>query len=395
SVESLISRRFGFEQAVTVYDLLAGNEPSLGLLLEYGSSNSDIVSLTRKTVQLTSEPSKVRSRPQPIEAGPHIEPVVGVIGAGNYGLRTFLPALKAIGPKLKSLATSTGVSGAYSGRKFGFNNATTDTQVLFDDPEINTLFVLTRHNTHPALVCKALESGKNVYVEKPLAILPEQIKTIEDAYMTSRGLGPSPILMIGFNRRFSPHIQKMKQLLHEIRQPILIIITVNAGEVPASDWTQDPQIGGGRIIGEGCHFVDLLYYLTGSQPVSVCSTKMDAAPGIFVTGDKMSFTIKFENGSFGTVHYLANGAKSFPKERVEIFCEGHILQLDNFQVLRAYDWPGFKKMSLWRQDKGHGECIKRFLDAVTVGGEAPICFEEIMAIVKTTFEVVKSASTRH
>jgi len=394
-VESLVSRRFGFEQAVAAYDLLASNEPVLGLLLEYDSGDSDIVALTSKTVRLTSEPPKDHSRTQANGAQPHIEPVVGVIGAGNYGLRTFLPALKSIGPRLKTLATSTGVSGAYSGRKFGFNNATTDTQSLFDDPEINTLFVLTRHNTHPTLVCKALESGKNVYVEKPLAIIPEQVETIENAYMASRGFSPAPILMIGFNRRFSPHIQKMKQLLLGIRQPISIIITVNAGEVPASDWTQDPKIGGGRIIGEGCHFVDLLYYLTGSQAVSVCSTKMGSAPGVFVADDKMSFTIKFESGSFGTVHYLANGAKSFPKERIEVFCEGRILQLDNFQVLRAYDWPGFKKMSLWRQDKGHAECIKRFVDAIRVRGEAPIPFGEIIAITRTTFEVVKSAFNQY
>ena len=391
SVESLISRRFAFEQAVAAYDLLASNEPVLGLLLEYDSGDSDIVALTSKTVRLTGEPPKDHSRTQADGAQPHIEPVVGVIGAGNYGLRTFLPALKSIGPRLKTLATSTGVSGAYSGRKFGFNNATTDTQSLFDDPEINTLFVLTRHNTHPTLVCKALESGKNVYVEKPLAILPEQVETIEDAYIKSRSFSPAPILMIGFNRRFSPHVQKMKQLLLGIRQPISIIITVNAGEVPASDWTQDPKIGGGRIIGEGCHFVDLLYYLTGSHAVSVCSTKMGSAPGVFITDDKMSFTIKFENGSLGTVHYLANGAKSFPKERIEVFCEGRILQLDNFQVLRAYDWPGFRKMSLWRQDKGHVECIKRFLDAIRVRGEAPIPFGEIIAITRTTFDVVKSA----
>jgi predicted dehydrogenase/threonine dehydrogenase-like Zn-dependent dehydrogenase len=394
-VESLISRRFGFEQAVVVYDLLASNEPVLGLLLEYDSGDSDIVALTSKTVRLTGEPSKNHSIAQANGAQPHVEPVVGVIGAGNYGLRTFLPALKSIGPRLKTLATSTGVSGAYSGRKFGFQNATTDTQSLFDDPEINTLFALTRHNTHPTLVCMALESGKNVYVEKPLAILPEQLETIENAYVASRGFSPAPILMIGFNRRFSPHVQKMKQLLLGIRQPISIIITVNAGEVPASDWTQDPKIGGGRIIGEGCHFVDLLYYLTGSQAVSVCSTKMGSAPGVFSADDKMSFTIKFENGSFGTVHYLANGAKSFPKERIEVFCEGRILQLDNFQVLRAYDWPGFKKMSLWRQDKGHVECIKRFLDAIHVRGEAPIPFGEIIAITRTTFEVVKSALNQY
>ncbi|MGC8605742.1 MAG: Gfo/Idh/MocA family oxidoreductase, partial [Desulfomonilaceae bacterium] len=390
-VEPLISHRFKFEEATKAYELLGGPEQSLGMLLTYGQQETAESDLLKKTVNL-SEIKANASNISRRKGSEKTEPIVGVIGAGNYGLRTFLPALRSTGAKLKILSTSTGVSGAYAGKKFGFSYATTDTSSIFTDPEINTVFVLTRHNTHSSLVCEALKFGKNVYVEKPLAIFPEQVKTVEAAYLSSREHKNPPIVMIGFNRRFAPHIQKIKGLLKGIKEPISIIITVNAGEVPPGDWTQDPMVGGGRIIGEGCHFVDLLYYLTGSKPTSLCSTKIGSAPGIFVTDDKMTFTIKFENGSFGTVHYLANGAKSFPKERIEIFCGERILQMDNFQLLKGFDWPGFKKTSLWKQDKGHKESITRFLDAVTNHCGSPIPFEQIVNITNTTFDIIKAAS---
>ncbi len=391
AVQPLISHRFKFEEAVSAYELLAGPEPSLGIVLTYDSDRVSRSDLIGKTVKLSQKTAKVPDSKATKNVG-QVEPVVGVIGAGNYGLRTFLPALNATGAKLKILSTSTGVSGAYAGKKFGFAYATTDTASLFTDPEINSIFVLTRHNTHADLVCQALKAGKNVYVEKPLAIFPEQVNTIEATYLSSQEYENPPIVMIGFNRRFAPHMQKIKELIKGIKQPISIIMTINAGEVPSGDWTQDPTVGGGRIIGEGCHFVDLLYYLTGSRPTSVCSTKIGAAPGVFVTDDKMTFTIKFENGSFGTVHYFANGAKTFPKERIEIFCEGRILQLDNFQSLTGFDWPGFRKISLWKQDKGHKESITRFLNAVRTKSGSPIPFEEIVDITNTTFDVVRAAS---
>jgi predicted dehydrogenase/threonine dehydrogenase-like Zn-dependent dehydrogenase len=392
-VGPLISHRFKFDMVASAYDLLATKEPSLGIMLEYDFEDSSEEKLSKQTVEIIGKSgSNSIATNTPASAGAKVVPVIGVIGAGNYGLRTFLPALKATGARLKTISTSTGVSGAYAGKKFGFSFATTDTASIFSDPEINTVFVLTRHNTHSDMVCKALENGQNVYVEKPLAIFSEQLEPIRQAYSSSRHFDVPPILMIGFNRRFAPQMQKISQLLRLIKQPLSIIITVNAGEVPPNDWTQDPYVGGGRIIGEGCHFVDLLFFLTGSRPVSFCAAKIGEAPGVFVTDDKMSFTIKFENGSVGTVHYLANGSKSFPKERIEIFCEGRILQLDNFQNLKGYDWPGFKKMNLWRQDKGHKESIRRFLEAVETREKPPITFEEILEITKVTFDIVKYAS---
>ena len=391
-VDSLISHRFEFSEAVKAYELLGGREPSLAILLSYDPAIIPENNLVKRTIELKGGSINGRElRADHDRKVSETEPIVGVIGAGNYGLRTFLPVIKATGVRLKTLSTSTGVSGAYAGKKFGFSYATTDTSSIFSDPEINTIFVLTRHNTHSTLVCEALKIGKNVYVEKPLAIFPEGVRMIEETYLSSRNHENPPIVMIGFNRRFSPHIQKIKELLKGLKAPVSIIITVNAGEVPPEDWTQDPMIGGGRIIGEGCHFVDLLYYLTGSKVTSVCSTKMGAVSGGSFTDDKMSFTIKFENGSFGTIHYFANGSKSFPKERIEVFCDGKILQLDNFQSLRGYDWPGFRKMSLWKQDKGHRESIARFLDAVRNQGQAPIPFEEIVEVTNTTFDVVRVA----
>ena len=391
-VDSLISHRFEFSEAVKAYELLGGREPSLAILLSYDPAIIPENNLVKRTIELKGGSINGRElRADHDRKVSEIEPIVGVIGAGNYGLRTFLLVLKTTGVRLKTLSTSTGVSGAYAGKKFGFSYATTDTSSIFSDPEINTIFVLTRYNTHSTLVCEALKTGKNVYVEKPLAIFPEEVRMIEETYLSSRNHENPPIVMIGFNRRFSPHIQKIKELLKGLKAPLSIVITVNAGEVPPEDWTQDPMVGGGRIIGEGCHFVDLLYYLTGSKVTSVCSTKMGAVSGVSFTDDKMSFTIKFENGSFGTIHYFANRSKSFPKERIEVFCEGKILQLDNFQSLRGYDWPGFRKMSLWKQDKGHRESIARFLDAVRNQGRAPIPFEEIVEITNTTFDVVRVA----
>jgi predicted dehydrogenase len=172
---------------------------------------------------------------------------------------------------------------------------------------------------------------------------------------------------VGFNRRFAPQIQKIKALLATVPEPKSLIMTVNAGEIPPDHWTQDPAIGGGRIIGEGCHFVDLLRFLAGSPIVGHQATSIGQAPGIAIRGDKTSFTLRFADGSFGTVHYLANGHKAYPKERLEVFCAGRVLQLDNFRKLKGYGWPGFKRMNLWRQTRGRQPALrpswKRFVMA--------------------------------
>jgi predicted dehydrogenase len=196
--------------------------------------------------------------------------------------------------------------------------------------------------------------------------------------------------MVGFNRRFAPQVQKMKALLDGVREPKSFTVTVNAGMIPSDHWTQDPAVGGGRIVGEGCHFVDLLRFLAAAPIIGVQTTVIGRTPGIAVRGDKMSVTLRFGDGSFGTVHYLANGHKAFPKERLEVFCAGRVLQLDNFRRLRGYGWPGFRGMSLWRHNKGQEACVAAFLDTIKLGKPAPIAFDELIKVSRVSIEIARS-----
>jgi predicted dehydrogenase len=215
-----------------------------------------------------------------------------------------------------------------------------------------------------------------VFVEKPLCITDEELEAIEETHLSL----PEPrLLMVGFNRRFSPHVRKMKQLLDSVHEPKSFVMTVNAGAVPTEHWTQDSASGGGRVIGEACHFIDLLRHLA-SAPITDRSRAGLDSP----SGDTVSLQLSFADGSIGTVHYFANGNRRFPKERLEVFAAGRILQLDNFRMLRGYGWPGFSSMRLWRQDKGQQACAQAFVDAVRLGGPAPIAAEEIFEVSRET-----------
>ena len=197
--------------------------------------------------------------------------------------------------------------------------------------------------------------------------------------------------MVGFNRRFAPQVKKIKVLLEGAKGPKAFVMTVNAGAIPPEHWTQDVAAGGGRIVGEACHFIDLLRFLAGAPIVSAKVSALGGTSGSRTPADKVSFTLSFADGSLGTVHYLANGHKSFPKERLEVFCAGRILQLDNFRKLRGYGWPGFSKMNLWRQDKGQKACAAAFVDAVRSGAPSPISFDEIVEVARVSIEVAEAA----
>jgi predicted dehydrogenase len=230
-------------------------------------------------------------------------------------------------------------------------------------------------------VIRGLQAGKHVFVEKPLCLTLTEVKAIREAAYAH----PECLLMVGFNRRFSPLIQKMQSLLEDVAEPKAFVMTVNAGYIPSDHWTQDRQIGGGRIIGEACHFVDLLRYLARSPIVSYQVSQI--GEGVETRDDKATITLHFEDGSFGTIHYFANGHKSYPKERLEVFCAGRILQLDNFRVMRGFGWKRFKKMCLWRQDKGQKACVEAFVDAVQSAGVASIPLEEILEVSRTVIEI--------
>ena len=377
-VKPLISHRFAFDRAPAAYDLLTTDKGALGIVLEYPPLAEGAV--RQRTVALG--PAGKASAPG--VARVPVRPVCGFIGAGNYASRVLIPAFKAAGAGLGTIVTSGGVSGVIHGRSAGFEVASTDLDAMLADPAINTVAIVTRHNTHGPFVVKALAAGKHVFVEKPLCLTLEELAEIEAAAGEA-----APLLMVGFNRRFAPQVQKMKALLATVAEPKSFIMTMNAGAIPPNHWTQDLAVGGGRIIGEACHYIDLMRFLAGSPIVSVQARCLGGAPGVAVTEDKAALLLGFADGSFGTIHYLANGAASFPKERIEVFCAGRVLQLDNFRKLRAFGWPGFRGMNLWRQDKGQNACAAAFVAAVAGGKPAPIPTEELFEVARVTIEAAE------
>jgi len=374
NVEPLITQRFEFEDAPKAYDALTEDKSGLGLLLKY---NSPVETRLEKRVVL---------RPISIEAK---NAVVGFIGAGNYASRVLIPAFKKASSQLHTIVTSGGINGVIHGEKTGFAEASTDLDGLLNNKDINTVAIATRHNSHAYFVERVLSAGKNVFVEKPLALTVEEIEKIETVYNQNIQNNQYARVMVGFNRRFSPQVQKMKTLLDTVKEPKSFIMTMNAGAIPADHWTQDNAVGGGRIIGEACHFIDLMRFLAGSKIVSIQARRMGETDAVQVLEDKASITLGFEDGSFGTIFYLANGASSFPKERVEVFTAGRVLQLDNFRKLKAFGWPGFSKMNLWRQDKGQDTCAAVFVDSIRDGKEAPIPADEIFEVARVTIQVAE------
>jgi predicted dehydrogenase len=375
-VKPLITHRFTFEDAPAAYELLGSDKSGLGMLLQYNSLPGQRIS--RKVVLLSGAVHAFESQ----------LPILGFIGAGNYASRMLIPAFKAAGGQFHTLVTAGGASSVIHGRKTGFAEASTDIAAMLANPVINTAVIVTRHDTHARFVVQALQSGKHVFVEKPLAIDAEGLALVQAAFNEARGMGSDKgcQLMVGFNRRFSPQVQKMKALLASVQEPKSFIMTMNAGSIPRDHWTQDKSVGGGRIIGEACHFIDLMRFLAGSPIIAVQARRMGDAPSVSETEDKASITLGFEDGSFGTIMYLANGAASFPKERVEVFAAGRVLQLDNFRKLKGYGWPGFNKMNLWRQDKGQNVCAAAFLSAIMTGQSA-IPVDEIFEVARVTIEV--------
>lgn len=374
NVEPLITQRFEFEDAPKAYDALTEDKSGLGLLLKY---NSPVETRLEKQVVL-----------RPISIEPK-NAVVGFIGAGNYASRILIPAFKKASSQLHTIVTSGGINGVIHGEKTGFAEASTDLDSLLNNKDINTVAIATRHNSHAYFVEKVLSAGKNVFVEKPLALTVEEIEKIETVYNQNIQNNQYARVMVGFNRRFSPQVQKMKTLLDTVKEPKSFIMTMNAGAIPADHWTQDNAVGGGRIIGEACHFIDLMRFLAGSKIVSIQARRMGETDAVQILEDKASITLGFEDGSFGTIFYLANGASSFPKERVEVFTAGRVLQLDNFRKLKAFGWPGFNKMNLWRQDKGQDACAAVFVDSIRDGKEAPIPADEIFEVARVTIQVAE------
>lgn len=377
NIEPLISKQFDFNDALNAYEFL--NDPSvLGILLNYPEKKEEYLKST--TVLLKAEEQSTEDH--------SIDPVIGFLGAGNYASRILIPSFKKTKVRLKAIVTDKGASGVHHGVKTGFERASTDNDSVFDDDSINTVVIATRHDSHADQVVAGLLSGKNVFVEKPLALNIEDLDRITKGYKESEQHNSGHTrLMVGFNRRFAPHIVKMKELLENQKEPKVIIITVNAGKVPIDHWVQDTMVGGGRIIGECCHFIDLMRYLVGQSIDSHHQMMIGDFPGMGVREDKATINLSFSDGSFGSIHYLANGGKTFPKERVEVFCDDAVLQLDNYRTLKGFGWPGFKKMKLLKQDKGQNSCALAFVESIRSAGPSPIPFGEIHEVSKVTIQV--------
>lgn len=374
-VAPLISHRIPIEEAPRAYELLSTDKAALGIILTYGHDVS-----ARHVREVPLAPSA------PAPAG---KPVVGFVGAGNYASRMLIPAFKAAGAQLHTISSAGGTNAVVHGKRTGFAKASSDTDALIADPEVNTVAIVTRHNSHARFAAQALRAGKHVFVEKPLAMTLEELGQVQAAHQDS-----GKHLMVGFNRRFAPQVQTMKRLLGTIKAPKSFVMVMNAGAIPADHWTQDPAAGGGRIIGEACHYIDLMRFLADAPITSVQARRMGDTDAEAVTEDKAAITLGFADGSFGTIHYLANGGASFPKERVEVFAAGRTLQLDNFLKLRGFNWPGFRKQNLWRQDKGQNACAAAFLNAVETGGTAPIPASELFEVARVTIEAAELLSAQ-
>ncbi len=364
-VRPLISHRFPIEQGAGAYELITGKrgEPFLGVLLTYPGAGE---ALAPQRVELAA------SAPSPLSG----RPVVGVLGAGNYASAVFLPAVQQTGGvELAGVASASGLSARHAAQKYGFRFATADENEILDDPQVNVVALLTRHNQHARQALRALRSGKHVYCEKPLAITAAELDEIEAALQESG----APLLAVGFNRRFAPLAKALKAALARRSEPLVAHYRVNAGALPLTHWTQDPAVGGGRIIGEACHFIDFLTFLAGAPPVRV---EAQALPDLGVyRRDNAVITLTFPDGSIGTLAYLANGDKSVAKERLEVFCGGMVAVLDDFRRLEVTTGGRRRATSSpLGQDKGHRAAWAHFLDCVRAGGPPPIPYAELIAV---------------
>jgi predicted dehydrogenase/threonine dehydrogenase-like Zn-dependent dehydrogenase len=402
NVEPLISHRFQVDDARKAYELIQGKagEPFLGVILTY----ADAPDLSKKKILPSNEISPAAAGERKLAA--RLDPVrLGVIGAGLFANATLLPAIKGEQSiKRVGVASGSGLSARALANRYGFSYCTTDTQEILGDPNVDTVAILTRHNLHARQVIAALEAGKNVFVEKPLCLSEAELRQVIAAYDRAHAAGGEeqeraipnqirPSLMVGFNRRFAPFIVEMKQHLDRLREPLIMHYRVNAGFIPKEHWTQDPEQGGGRLLGEACHFIDLLIYLSGSAPADVTAHALPDA-GRY-SQDNLLITLGFDNGSIGVVTYAASGDKSFGKESLEAFGGGLSARLDDYRSLVInHGGKRIKRVARLRQDKGHRAEWQALIAHLAGGQPAPISFGEIVTSTRATLAAHRSLQER-
>ena len=382
-VQPLLTHRFSIEEATRAYDLISGKtgEKFTGVVLIYPQDKP--------------LPGKIVLQ-KPREASPQVSQVrLGFLGAGNFANATLLPAIKGMPDvKLVGIASGAGLSARTSAAKYGFDYCVTDADDILKDPKVNTIVILTRHHLHGRQVAAALEAGKNVFVEKPLVLTEDELESViiarDLSLQNSAANGtPAPALMVGFNRRFAPFMRELKSQLSEVHEPLLLHYRVNAGFIPAGHWTQDPSQGGGRLLGEGCHFIDVLMHLAGAPPRRIsCSAVPDHGR---YSQDNFVVTLEFANGSLGTLTYASNGNKSFGKEMLEVFGGGLAAKLDDYRTLQI-DAPAKRvtRSSRLRVDKGHRAEWQAFVDHLCGRRKPPIEFDEIVASTRATLAAWQS-----
>ncbi|MCA9092868.1 MAG: bi-domain-containing oxidoreductase [Planctomycetaceae bacterium] len=372
-VSPLISHRFEIEQAAEAYEMIKeGKQPYLGVVLNFSAD----------------EQSKRVARIELKAAKPTQKLGVGCLGAGGFARMVLLPALKKAGgfhPRV--LCSAGGLSATASGKIMDFDIVTADEQEVIQDPQVNVVFSITRHNLHARQVVESLKAGKHVFVEKPLAMTVEELADIERTLSEIKG--EKPLVMVGFNRRFSPFATAVRDFFAPVKSPITVSIRFNAGSIPADHWTQNDLIGGGRIIGEGCHAIDLATYLTGSPVVRVFAESIGGPNAPQITDDQCFITLRHANGSISNIAYLAGGDKSYPKERVEVLGGERLAVIDDFrETLLTY--RGKPKKIRGVQDKGHRAEVVAFAEALTHGGASPISWEDLRSTTLASILAVQS-----
>jgi predicted dehydrogenase/threonine dehydrogenase-like Zn-dependent dehydrogenase len=372
-LDDIVTHRFAFADALSAYDTLQNDSAALGVLLEY-PGRDEVDRAVRVQVGAT------KASPREKQA------VVGVIGAGGFAKGIVLPQLVKTPARIAYLADLDAAVTKHDAAKFNAEQVVTDYRPMLDDPAVNTVFVLVGHERHARLVGEALEAGKHVFVEEPLAMNEEELLSVKDALDSAKDRQ----LMLGFHRRFSPHLVEMKQLLAGRSEPLCMSMTVNGGALPADHHLQDPERSGGRIIGEGSHFIDLLSFVAGS-PVSAVSA-MTMGEGVTARADKTVILLQFLDGSIGTVNYFSNGSKTFPKEVLEVFSDSRVLRMENYRVTRGFGFSDFKKLKTSRQDEGHGAEVAAFIQRIVGGGVSLTPFPELDNITRASFAAVESAA---
>ncbi len=374
--EALKAKTFNLADANKAYDELSAGSNHLALMLDYPKKCEKFGKALTTTWTKYSPFSELPSSSSKSASKTDLPVLVDFVGGGTYAKRKLMPAFKRFGAEFNTLITRGGVSLTHSANKFRFKKISTDVHGSLSESKSDAVVIATRHDTHAEYIIAALKCSKHVFVEKPLCLTLEELKQIEAAY------DGKSLLLIGFNRRFAPQTAQIKHLLRNETAKKSIIITVNSGAVSQDHWSQDKAVGGGRLVGEACHFIDLLRYIVGS-PITYSSINRMRSQ----TNDTFTLNFTFYDGSIGTIHYFSNGNTAVPKEKLEVFCGGRVLSLQNFKKMEGFGWPKFKRQNLWSQNKGQEEMAEIFLNAIREDGPNPIPVEEIFEVSKLSIEL--------